>query len=414
MKKIFKTLSNRYIVFMPVLLVLVVAQVETYSQLTTSGTFGAAVRLAIPILLAGLGGLYSEKTGVVNIGLEGMMIMGTWFGAWGGYTFGAWQGVFIGMLGGALFGLIHAIATVSFQVDHIVSGVAINILAAGVARFLNVIAFKDVQYASSTASPRIQGDIEIFTMPFLAGGKIGESETFNLLGTIENLDIFLLSDISAFFLGFLSNISYLTLFALALVPVSVLVLWFTPLGLQMRSVGEYPAGSESLGVNVYLMKYIGVTISGAFAGLAGSYLVVAGTGTYLEGQTGGRGFIGLASMLFGNYKPFGVLMGSGLFGFADALQLRSPQSVHGLLIVISIFLLILTFKTFLQKKYKVSIFSFLFSAAFLVWFMNSTSIPNQFVYFTPHITTLIVLSFANQRIKLPEKIGVPYKKGEIN
>ena len=414
MKKIIKTLSNRYIVFMPVLLVLVVAQVETYSQLTTSGTFGAAVRLAIPILLAGLGGLYSEKTGVVNIGLEGMMIMGTWFGAWGGYTFGAWQGVFIGMLGGALFGLIHAIATVSFQVDHIVSGVAINILAAGVARFLNVIAYKDVQYASSTASPRIQGDIGIFTMPFLAGGKIRENETFNLLGNIENLDIFLISDFSGLLLGFISNISYLTLFALTLVPISVLVLWFTPLGLQMRSVGEYPAGSESLGVNVYLMKYIGVTISGALAGLAGSYLVVAGTGTYLEGQTGGRGFIGLASMLFGNYKPFGVLMGSGLFGFADALQLRSPQAVHGLLIIVSIFLLILTFKTFFEKNYKASILSFLFSAAFLVWFMNSTSIPNQFVYFTPHITTLIVLSFANQRIKLPEKIGVPYKKGEIN
>lgn len=414
MKKIFKILSNRYIVFMPVLLVLVVAQVETYSQLTTSGTFGAAVRLAIPILLAGLGGLYSEKTGVVNIGLEGMMIMGTWFGAWGGYTFGAWQGVFIGMLGGALFGLIHAIATVSFQVDHIVSGVAINILAAGVARFLNVIAYKDVQYASSTASPRIQGDIGIFTMPFLAGGKIRENETFNLLGNIENLDIFLISDFSGLLLGFISNISYLTLFALTLVPISVLVLWFTPLGLQMRSVGEYPAGSESLGVNVYLMKYIGVTISGALAGLAGSYLVVAGTGTYLEGQTGGRGFIGLASMLFGNYKPFGVLMGSGLFGFADALQLRSPQAVHGLLIIVSIFLLILTFKTFFEKNYKASILSFLFSAAFLVWFMNSTSIPNQFVYFTPHITTLIVLSFANQRIKLPEKIGVPYKKGEIN
>jgi ABC-type uncharacterized transport system permease subunit len=133
--KLFKSLTKRYIIFMPILLVIVVAQVEMYSQLTTSGTFGAAIRLAIPILLAGLGGLYSEKTGVVNIGLEGMMIMGTWFGAWGGYTFGAWQGVFIGMLGGALFGLIHAIATVSFQVDHIVSGVAINILAGGVARF---------------------------------------------------------------------------------------------------------------------------------------------------------------------------------------------------------------------------------------------------------------------------------------
>ena len=279
---------------------------------------------------------------------------------------------------------------------------------------MNVIAYQDVAFASSTASPRIQGDIGIFTMPFLAGGKIGETETPNIIGSIEDLDIFLVSDFAGLMLGFLSNISYLTLFALTLVPVSILVLWFTPLGLQMRSVGEYPAGSESLGVNVYLMKYIGVTISGALSGLAGSYLVVAGTGTYLEGQTGGRGFIGLASMLFGNYKPFGILMGSGLFGFADALQLRSPQAVHGLLIVISIFLLVLTFKSFFEKKYKASVFSLLFSAAFLIWFVNSTSIPNQFVYFTPHITTLIVLSFANQRIKLPEKIGVPYKKGEIN
>ena len=403
--KILKSLSKRYLILTPILLVIVVAQVETYSQLTTSGTFGSAIRLAIPIMLAGLGGLYSEKTGVVNIGLEGMMIMGTWFGAWGGYTFGAWQGIFIGMFGGALFGLIHAIATVSFQVDHIVSGVAINILAAGVARFLNVIAFQDVAYASSTASPRIQGDIGIFTMPFFAGGKIGERETFNLFGNIEELDIFLVSDFAGLLLGFISNISYLTLFALALVPLSLLVLWFTPLGLQMRSVGEYPAGSESLGVNVYLMKYIGVTISGALSGLAGSYL---------EGQTGGRGFIGLASMLFGNYKPFGILMGSGLFGFADALQLRSPQAVHGLLIIISVFLLVLTFKAFYEKKYKASIVTFIFSVSFLIWFMNSTSIPNQFVYFTPHVTTLIVLSFANQRIKLPEKIGVPYKKGEIN
>jgi ABC-type uncharacterized transport system permease subunit len=94
--------------------------------------------------------------------------------------------------------------------------------------------------------------------------------------------------------------------------------------------------------------------------------------------------------------------------------LRSPQAVHGLLIIISVFLLVLTFKAFYEKKYKASIVTFIFSASFLIWFMNSTSIPNQFVYFTPHITTLIVLSFANQRIKLPEKIGVPYKKGELN
>ena len=340
-KNIYSFILKRYIVITPLLLVLIVAQREEYSQLTTSGTFGSAIRLAIPIMLAGLGGLFSEKTGVVNIGLEGMMIMGTWFGAWGGFTYGAWQGVFIGMLGGALFGLIHAIATVSFQVDHIVSGVAINILAAGVARFLNVISFEDVAYASSTASPRITGEIGKMTVPFLAGGPINDEETFNLFGSIENLDIFLISDFAGFILGFLSNISYLTIFALAIVPFSLIILCHTPIGLQMRSVGEYPTGSESLGVNVYLMKYIGVTISGALSGLAGAYLVVGGTGIYLEGQTGGRGFIGLASMLFGNYKPFGILMGSGLFGFADALQLRSPQAVHGLLIVISIFLFVL-------------------------------------------------------------------------
>ena len=184
-QNIFRSIFRRYIVITPILLVLIVAQMEEYSQLTTSGTFGAAIRLAIPIMLAGLGGLYSEKTGVVNIGLEGMMIMGTWFGAWGGFTFGAWQGVFIGMLGGALFGLIHAIATVSFQVDHIVSGVAINILAAGVARFLNVIAFEDIAFASSTASPRITGDIGKLTVPYLAGGQVNGEETSNLLDTLK-------------------------------------------------------------------------------------------------------------------------------------------------------------------------------------------------------------------------------------
>ena len=101
-KNIYSFILKRYIVITPLLLVLIVAQREEYSQLTTSGTFGSAIRLAIPIMLAGLGGLFSEKTGVVNIGLEGMMIMGTWFGAWGGFTYGAWQGVFIGMLGGCL------------------------------------------------------------------------------------------------------------------------------------------------------------------------------------------------------------------------------------------------------------------------------------------------------------------------
>src|SRR6056300_1823743 len=353
-------LKNRYLIILPIVFVILIAQIEKYEQLTTSGTFGAAIRLAIPICLAGLGGMFSERTGVVNIGLEGMMIMGTWFGAWGAYSFGPWYGVLAGIIGGALFGLIHAIATVSFQVDHIVSGVAINILAAGVARFLNVIAYSDVQN-SATQSPRIDGDVGDFALPYLSGGF----ETPNLFLKLQEYGIPFVSDFAGLFLGATSNISYISLFTLSLIPIAAWVLWRTPLGLQMRSVGEYPAGSESLGVNVYLMKYIGVVVSGCLAGLAGAYLVLEGPNMYLEGQTNGRGFIGLASLLFGNYMPFGVLMGAGLFGFADALQLRSEDSIHGLLLVIGVFLLIITIKNLISKNRNSSIISGIFALGFI-------------------------------------------------
>ena len=182
----------------------------------------------------------------------------------------------------------------------------------------------------------------------------------------------------------------------------------------MRSVGELPTGSESLGVNVYLMKYIGVMIAGGFAGLAGAYLVLESSGIYREGQTAGRGFIGLASMIFGNYRPLGIFMGSGLFGFADALQLRSDDAVHGLLILISLILLIFAIKQLIEKKYTNASISIALSIAFLIWFLSSENVPSEFVYFTPHITTLIVLSSASQKLRMPQKIGQPYRKGELN
>ena len=414
MNDLFRIIKDKYVILTPLFLIIFIAQFEQYSQLTSSGTFGSALRLSIPILLAGLGGLFSERTGVVNIGLEGMMIMGTWFGAWGGYMYGPWGGVLFGLIGGGLFGLIHAIATVSFQVDHIVSGVAINILAVGAARFFNILAFDGIAFASSTASPRIEGEIGKFNFPYLSGGNIGENETTSLLGNIENSDIFLVSDVSALLLGFTSNISYFTILALLIVPLSVFVLWRTPIGLQMRSVGEYPSGSESLGVNVYLMKYIGVIISGCLAGLAGAYLVLEGPNVYLQGQTNGRGFIGLASLLFGNYRPFGVLMGAGLFGFADALQLRSEEAIQGLLVVVGVFLIMLTIRNISHRNVRGSIGTGLVGSLFLFWFLNSTPVPIQFIYFTPHLTTLVVLSFSKQKFRMPKKVGVPYKKGELN
>jgi len=405
-----KSLKKNYLIFLPIAFIVLIAQVDKYDQLTTSGTFGAAIRLAIPICLAGLGGMFSERTGVVNIGLEGMMIMGTWFGAWAAWMYGPWYGILAGIIGGAMFGLIHAIGTVTFQVDHIVSGVAINILAAGVARFLNVVAYADQPTQSATQSPRIDGQVGDFTLPYLSGG----SETSNFFGYLQDLDIPFFSDFAGLLLGATSNLSYISIFALTLIPIAAWVLWSTSFGLQMRSVGELPTGSESLGVNVYLMKYIGVMISGGFAGLAGAYLVLESSGIYREGQTAGRGFIGLASMIFGNYKPLGIFLGSGLFGFADALQLRSDEAVHGLLILISLILLIITIKQFIEKKYMNSAISIALSIAFLIWFLNSETVPSEFVYFTPHITTLIVLSSASQKLRMPKKVGQPYRKGELN
>tara|TARA_B100001989_G_scaffold82550_1_gene57079 strand:+ start:125 stop:1348 length:1224 start_codon:yes stop_codon:yes gene_type:complete len=399
-----------YLIILPIVFIVLIAQIDKYDQLTTSGTFGAAIRLAIPICLAGLGGMFSERTGIVNIGLEGMMIMGTWFGAWAAWMYGPWYGIMAGILGGAMFGLIHAVGTVTFQVDHIVSGVAINILAAGVARFLNVVAYADQPTKSSTQSPRIDGEVGDFTLPYLSGG----ADTSSFFGYLQDLDIPFVSDLGGLLLGATSNLSYISIFALALIPFAAWILWSTPFGLQMRSVGELPTGSESLGVNVYLMKYIGVIISGGFAGLAGAYLVLESSGIYREGQTAGRGFIGLASMIFGNYRPLGIFMGSGLFGFADALQLRSDDAVHGLLILISLILLIFAIKQLIEKKYTNAAISIALSIAFLIWFLSSENVPSEFVYFTPHITTLIVLSSASQKLRMPQKIGQPYRKGELN
>ena len=354
--------------------------------------------------------MFSERTGIVNIGLEGMMIMGTWFGAWAAFMYGPWYGILAGILGGAMFGLIHAVGTVTFQVDHIVSGVAINILAAGVARFLNVVAYADQPTKSSTQSPRIDGEVGDFTLPYLSGG----ADTPNLFGYLQELDIPFISDIANLLLGATSNLSYISIFALALIPFAAWILWSTPFGLQMRSVGELPTGSESLGVNVYLMKYIGVMISGGFSGLAGAYLVLESSGIYREGQTAGRGFIGLATLIFGNYKPLGIFMGSGLFGFADALQLRSDEAVHGLLVLISLILLIFAIKQIIEKKYINASISISLSIAFLIWFLFSETVPSEFVYFTPHLTTLIVLSSASQRLRIPQANGKPYRKGELN
>jgi len=380
----------------------VVQSIAGTSELTSSGTWAAAIRLAIPIMLAGLGGLFSERAGVVNIGLEGMMIAGTWFGAWAGWSWGPWQGVLFGIIGGAIFGLIHAIATVTFAVDHIVSGVAINILAAGSMRFLSVVTYTPESGGGATQSPRISSSIGTFDVPLL-------SNAFNWL---EDRAIFFISDVSGMLAGFTTKMSWLTLVAILLVPFIWWALWRTAWGLRLRSCGENPYAAESLGVPVLRMKYYGVVISGALAGLGGAYLVVVQAGIYREGMTAGRGYIGLASLIFGNWYPFGVAAGSSVFGYADALSLRQGTAVHALLLVAAIALAGLTVWSIVKKKTTATVIQGVAAALFLLWYLLTDTVPSQVVAALPYIVTLLVLSLATQRLRMPAADGLRYRKGE--
>src|SRR5690606_33837117 len=266
------------------IVLLAVARVITGADdLTSAGTVGAALGLAVPIGLAGLGGLWSERAGVVNIGLEGMMILGTWFGAWGTLEFGSpWAGVIAGAIGGALGGVVHAIATVTFGVDHIISGVAINIVGLGFTQYLSKLVFEGMPGGGSKQSPRLPA-METLSVPW-----IGEP-----LRSLEASHTFLVSDVAGVLLGITQNVPAFTLLAILLVPLSYFLLWRTAFGLRLRACGERPVAAESLGVNVYLYKWIAVVVSGLLAGLGGAFLSIVAAQIYRDGQTGGRGYIGL-------------------------------------------------------------------------------------------------------------------------
>ncbi|MGW1766545.1 ABC transporter permease [Streptomyces sp. NPDC002073] len=371
-------------------------------DLTSVGQVSGALKLAVPIGLAGLGGLWSERAGVVNIGLEGMMILGTWFGAWAGYQWGPWTGVLVGILGGALGGLLHAIITVTFNVNHIVSGVAVTILAAGMTQYLSNYTFNEEPGGSSKQSPRIDPITEI-DVPGLS----------DWMTTLQGKHWFLLSDIAGVIGGLVTNLSLLTVVALLLIPASTWVLWRTSFGLRLRSCGENPVAAESLGVNVYKYKYIAVIVSGALAGLGGAFLAIVSTGIYQEGQTGGRGYIGLAAMIFGNWMPGGMALGAGLFGFTDSLKLRGgAENVHAMLLLLAILLVVATAWQLYKKKYVQAGVAAAFSVLLFLWYALTDEVPSQFVDAAPYVTTLLVLALSAQRLRMPKADGMPYRKGQ--
>ncbi|MFG2818946.1 ABC transporter permease [Kitasatospora sp. NPDC048365] len=396
----------------PVVLLLIagalvlVSAVEAYTGnygLTSSGQISAALSSAVPIAMAGLGGLWSERAGVVNIGLEGMMVAGTFCGAWAGYLVNPWVGLLAGMAGGALGGLLHALVTVTFGVDHIVSGVGINLLIPGICAYVNRIYYKDyvANGAGANQSPPADPLPEI-TIPGLS----------SWLESIESHHWFLVSDVAGILAGLVTNLSVVVVIAAVLLVVTYFLLWRTVFGLRLRSCGENPTASESLGVNVYKYKYYAVVASGAFAGLGGAYLSLVAAHFYKDGQTQGRGFIGLAAMIFGNWMPGGLAMGAGLFGFTDSLQLRDADNVHVLLLVIAIAMALLALWQLYRRKFTGAVISAVVAVGLGLWYALTDTVQRPLIVATPYVITLVVLALASQRLRMPKADGQIYRKGE--
>jgi len=256
--------------------------------------FASTLRIATPILLASLGGVMSERSGVINIGLEGMMLMGAFGAAVGSYFYGPWTGILIGIAIGGLMGLLHAFMSVTVKANQIISATAINIFAVGFPNIMVPIIWPG--YHAITPVVPVIKDIRL---PLIADLPV--------IGTI------------------IGNQNPIVYIALILVPIINYFLFRTPLGLRIRSVGEHPKAADTLGINVVKMRYIAVISSGFLAGLGGAFLSIAYQSQFSRAMTQGRGFIGLAAMIFGRWKPVGAFIACLLFGFADALQ-ASAQS----------------------------------------------------------------------------------------
>ncbi len=370
-------------------------------DLTSAGTVGATLIATMPIMLAALGGLWAERAGVVNIGLEGMMILGTFGAGFFAFQYGPWAGILGSIAMGAVGGLVHALATVVFGVDHIISGVAVNIIALGVVQYLAALAFTGVPGGGPTQSPKV-GDVPTVTVPGLG----------DALGRVEDDDLFLVSELAAIARALVTNLSVLVLIALVLVVGSYVVLWRTAFGLRLRSCGESPAAAESLGVAVLRYKFVAVLISGGLAGLAGGFLAMVASSNYREGQTGGRGYIGLAAMIFGNWRPGGLLAGSGLFGYTETLGLRQGgTSVRALLLVASLLAIAFAVWQVRRARFTTAVVVLAAGLGAGAVYLSIDQVPGDFTRMTPYVITLLVLAFASQRLRMPAADGQIYRRG---
>jgi general nucleoside transport system permease protein len=270
------------------------SDVEALDQVFVwSALIAATLRAATPLTFAALGGIASERSGVVNIGLEGMMLMGAFFGFLGADKLEHWGwGIVCGVVAGAALALVHAFISIHLRADQIVSGFAVNFLALGITGYFFIEVYTD------QGTPGDVSNIPSLSIPW-----------------IEDLD----------FIGAaIGELHVLIWVALVFVVLAHFLLFRTPAGLRLRSVGEHPKAADTLGLSVYGIRYVAVILSGALAGLGGVYLSNGITHSFNENMTAGRGFIALAAVIFGRWRPYAAFAACLLFGFTEALALRLP------------------------------------------------------------------------------------------
>ena len=292
-------------------------------DLFTVSLLWSTLRLATPLILAALGGMFSERSGVINIALEGMMLAGAFTAAAVTWAVGnPWVGLLAGMGAGLVMASIHAIACIRYKADQVVTGTAINILMIGLPGFLS-----GAFFLSSGSTPQIPKEQLIPWTPIVI--------------------------------------------AIALVPLSWYVLYRTPFGLRLRSVGENPEAADAAGVNVARVRYSGVLLSGILAGIGGAYLSIGQSSLFTRNMTSGRGFIALAALIFGKWKPVPTMLACLLFGFTEAVSIQMQGVVK---------------------------------------LPSGDDIPVQFVQMVPYVLTIVVLAGFIGHSRPPRALGQPYQK----
>lgn len=304
-------------------------------SLNLVGLFNTTLSKAVPITLGALSGVLCERAGVVNIAIEGMMLSGAMMGSLiASLVDNLWLGVLAAVLTGGLLGLIHAIFAIKYRIDQIISGTVINIFATGMTSYISA---KFLQRYQDLNNP---GIFRSWAVPVLSDIPFIGPILFN-----NNMFV------------------YAMFFFLVLLTV---MLFYTRWGLRLRSVGEHPRAADTLGINVFRTRYMAVILGGMMAGFGGAYFTLGSVGRFDEVMTAGRGFIGLAAMIFGNWTPFGSFGAGLLFGFADSLAARLA--------------------------------------------ILGVRIPSQFLLMAPYVATMIVLAGVVGRGQMPAADGQPYVK----